>query len=80
MSASSSANKRGFLSDIPVSVKVFGLVSFFTDISGDMIFPLLPLFLTQYLGATAGFLGLIEGVAESTAAFCTLLSGIFADL
>ncbi len=64
---------------IPTSVFVFGLVSFLTDVSSDMIYPLLPLFLVQYLGAGQGFIGLVEGFAESTAAFFTLLSGLWAD-
>lgn len=58
---------------------VFGLVSFLTDVSSDMIYPLLPFFLTTTLGASAGFVGLIEGLAESSAAFFTLLSGAWAD-
>ncbi|MBI3307494.1 MAG: MFS transporter [Candidatus Omnitrophica bacterium] len=64
---------------IPGLVWTFGWVSFLTDISTDMIFPLLPIFLTQYLGAEKGFLGLIEGFADSTAAFFMLFSGILAD-
>ena len=44
-----------------------------------MIYPLLPLFLTTVLGAGPAFLGLIEGVAESTAALLKLISGVWAD-
>ena len=55
------------------------MVSFFTDVSADMIYPLLPVFLTQTLGVTASFVGLIEGFAESTTAFFTLFSGLWAD-
>jgi MFS family permease len=64
---------------IPKSVVVLGFVSFLTDMSSDMIYPLLPIFLVQYLGASQGFIGLIEGIAESTAAFFTLVSGVMAD-
>ena len=64
---------------IPANVIVFGIVSFLTDVSSDMIYPLLPIFLTQYLGAAQGFVGLVEGFAESTAAFFTLLSGFWTD-
>ena len=64
---------------IPQNVVVLGLVSFFTDVSSDMIYPLLPVFLTQYLGVGQSFLGLVEGFAESTAAFFKLLSGLWAD-
>ncbi len=65
--------------NLPGNIIVFGWISFLTDFSSDMVYPLLPLFLTQYLHAGQGFVGLIEGVAESTAAFFTLLSGLWAD-
>ncbi len=44
-----------------------------------MVYPLLPVFLIQYLGAGQSFVGLVEGFAESTAAFFTLASGVWAD-
>lgn len=58
---------------------ILGLVSLFTDISSEMIYPLLPLFLTTVLGAGPAFLGVIEGVAESTASLLKLVSGIVSD-
>lgn len=61
------------------NVLILGLVSLFTDISSEMIYPLLPLFLTSVLGAGPAFLGVIEGVAESTAALLKLVSGIISD-
>src|SRR3989338_250548 len=64
---------------IPKSVVIFGIVSFLTDTASDMIYPLLPVFLIQYLGAGQAFIGLIEGVAESSAAFFNLFSGIWSD-
>lgn len=64
---------------LPQSIFILGMVSFFTDISSDMIYPLLPVFLVTYLGASMGFMGLIEGIAESTAAFFMLFSGVWAD-
>jgi MFS family permease len=64
---------------LPHNVFILGLVSFLTDVSSYMIYPLLPLFLVSYLGAGQGVLGLIEGVAESTAAFFMLISGLWAD-
>lgn len=67
------------LKGISGNVLVLGIVSFLTDVSSEMIYPLLPLFLTTVLGAGPAFLGLIEGVAESTAAFLKLASGIFSD-
>ncbi len=61
------------------NVLILGLVSFFTDVSSEMIYPLLPVFLTTTLGAGPAVLGLIEGVAESTASLLKLLSGLWAD-
>ena len=61
------------------NVLILGLVSFFTDVSSEMIYPLLPLFLTGVLGAGPAFLGLIEGVAESTSSLLKLFSGIVSD-
>ena len=56
-----------------------GWVSLFNDISSEMIYPLLPLFLTQVLGAGVIFVGLIEGIAESVSSFLKLFSGWFSD-
>lgn len=64
---------------LPATVLVLGLVSLLTDVSSEMIYPLLPLFLTTALGAGPAFLGVIEGVAESTAALTKLGAGMAAD-
>src|SRR5512136_2071875 len=61
------------------NVLYLGLVSLFTDISSEMIYPLLPLFLTTVLGGGPAFLGVIEGVAESTSSVLKLVSGIMSD-
>ncbi|HEY5514023.1 MAG TPA: MFS transporter [Geomonas sp.] len=66
-------------SGITGNVLILGLVSFFTDVSSEMIYPLLPLFLTGVLGAGPAFLGMIEGIAESTASLLKLVSGIVSD-
>lgn len=66
-------------SGITGNVLVLGLVSFFTDVSSEMIYPLLPLFLSSVLGAGPAFLGVIEGVAESTASLLKLGSGVVSD-
>jgi len=55
------------------------IVSFLTDASSEMIYPLLPYFLTQTLRASAAFLGVVEGVAETTASLLKLFSGWFSD-
>ena len=64
---------------IPSSIWVLGLVSMFMDISSEMIHSLLPLFLIGPLGASALMVGLIEGLAESTALIVKVFSGAFSD-
>src|SRR5262245_13408388 len=61
------------------NVYALAAVSFFTDVSSEMIYPLLPVFLTTVLGASAGFIGAIEGAAESTASLLKLGSGWWSD-
>src|ERR1043165_6109877 len=61
------------------SVYALSAVSFFTDASSEMIYPLLPVFLTTVLGASAGALGVIEGAAETTSALLKLASGWWSD-
>ncbi len=60
------------------NVVLLGVVSFFADVSSDMVMPLLPAFLAS-LGAGAAYLGVIEGAAEATAALLKYLSGRWAD-
>lgn len=64
---------------VPRAVVILGLVSLFADVSSEMVYPLLPLFLTTTLGAPALAVGLIEGVAEGTASFLKLVSGRASD-
>ncbi len=66
-------------SRIPKAVIALGVVSFLTDLSSEMIYPLLPVFLGTVLGASVVTLGLIEGVAESTASLLKVVSGIWTD-
>ena len=61
------------------NVYALGAVSFFTDVAREMIYPLLPIFLTSVLATGAGFVGAIEGAAESTAALLKLFSGWWSD-
>ncbi len=65
--------------NIPANVVILGVVSFLTDVSGDMVYPLLSVYLTTYLGAGQMFVGLVEGLAESAAAIFKLVSGVWAD-
>ncbi len=64
-----------------ISMTVFwlGAVSFFTDASSEMIYPLLPVFLTTVLGASVISLGIIEGAAGSTAALLKIFAGGLSD-
>jgi len=61
------------------NVFVAGLVSFFMDVSSEMIYPLVPLFLANVLGVNKSLIGLIEGIAESTASLLKVFSGWFSD-
>ena len=56
-----------------------GIVSFFTDISTEMIYPLVPIFLTETLGVPRTILGAIEGLAESTTSMFRVVSGWLSD-
>src|SRR3954467_1231466 len=58
---------------------LIGWVSSFTDMAREMVYPLLPLFLTQVLGAGAMSLGVIEGAAEAANSALKILSGWWAD-
>jgi MFS family permease len=64
---------------LPRNVWVTTVTSFLTDISSEMLFNLLPLFLFNVLGVRTAVIGLIEGVAESTASVLKIFSGWFSD-
>ena len=78
-SAGKPVNMRALPTGLPKTVLILGLVSFFTDLSSEMIYPLLPIFLASVMWAGAVAIGVIEGIAESTAAFFKLVSGIWTD-
>jgi MFS family permease len=61
------------------NVIALGLVSLFNDASSEIIYPLLPLFLTATLGASAQFIGLIEGLTESASSLLKLPAGYLSD-
>ena len=67
------------LAGITRNVAALGVVSLLTDISSEMIIPVLPIFVTVTLGASMASLGMIEGVAESTAAILRIASGWLSD-
>lgn len=64
---------------LPRGVLAIGFVSFLSDVASDMIYPLLPDFLTRTLHAGPAALGLIEGVAEATASLMKAVSGWWSD-
>jgi MFS family permease len=61
------------------NVIFIGLVSFFADLSTEMVYPLIPLYLTTVFGATPALIGLIEGIAESLASLLRVFSGYITD-
>ena len=61
------------------NVILLGLVSFFSDISAEMVYPIIPLYLTSAFGATPALIGLIEGIAESLASLLKVFSGYITD-
>lgn len=61
------------------NVYYIGLVSFFADISAEMVYPLIPLYLAAVFGATPALIGLIEGIAESLASLLKVYSGFLTD-
>ncbi|MDI7251809.1 MAG: MFS transporter [Actinomycetota bacterium] len=74
-----SGDKKGNVAGLSRNVFCLGLVSFFNDLSSEMVYPLFPTFLTEFLGAGAWFLGLVEGLADSVASLLNLLSGWISD-
>ncbi len=70
--------KRSVLAGVTTNVLVLGIVSMLTDMSSEMIYPILPLFLTA-IGATGLIIGLIEGAAETTASLLKVVSGWYSD-
>ncbi len=64
---------------VPRNIWVVTATSFLTDISSDMIFNLIPLFLANVLGAGTAVIGLIDGIAETTASLMKIYSGALSD-
>jgi MFS family permease len=66
-------------SGLPATVVLLGFTSLFTDVGTEMIFPLLPVFLTEVLEAGPAYLGLVEGAADTVSSLLKLVSGVIAD-
>ena len=62
------------------NIIILGIASFLTDVSTEMVYPLLPLYLTSArIGASPAIVGLIEGMAESVASLLRVFSGAWSD-
>src|SRR5271157_6184677 len=64
---------------IPRAIWTLGFVSLLMDVSSEMVHALLPVFLVNELGASLAAVGLIEGIAEATAAITKIFSGALSD-
>lgn len=62
------------------NIVLIGLVSLFVDMSTEMVYPLIPLYLTATLGASPAIVGVIEGIAESIASLLKAFSGYIGDV
>mgnify|MGYP001164777867 FL=1 len=61
------------------NIIALGLVSFFSDISAEMVYPIIPLYLTSVFSVTPAIVGIIEGIAESVASLLKVFSGYITD-
>ena len=68
--------EKNSIKDLPRNIWAVGLTSFFMDVSSEMVINILPLFLSNVLGVKTNIIGLIEGVAESTASILKLFFGL----
>jgi MFS family permease len=73
------SSPKSALLTLPRNVWVVTVTSFLTDVSSEMIINLIPLFLANVLGVRTGVIGLIEGLAETTASLLKLYSGWLSD-
>ena len=64
---------------LPRQVKLFGAVSLLNDFASEMVYPLLPAFVTGVLGGGAVALGALDGAADAAAALVKLVAGRLAD-
>jgi MFS family permease len=71
--------KKSRIKGLPRNIWAVSLTSFFMDISSEMVINLIPLFLSNALGVKTNIIGLIEGVAESTASILKVFSGWLSD-
>lgn len=72
-------SRKKLMSNGTRNIILLGLISCFADISSEMVYPLIPLYLTAAFGATPVLVGLIEGIAESIASLLKVFSGYISD-
>ena len=70
---------KNFKEGLTKNVIALGIVSGLTDISSEMLYPVIPIFLNQFLNANMSLIGLIEGIAESTANILKIFGGYLSD-
>lgn len=70
---------KKFKEGLSKNVIILGIVSGLTDISSEMLYPVIPIFLSQFLKAPMTVIGLIEGIAESTASILKIWGGYISD-
>jgi len=70
---------RKSLRELPRNIWAVSITSFFMDISSEMVINIIPLFLSNVLGVRTSIIGLIEGIAESTASLLKIFSGWLSD-
>ena len=73
------AERKARIKDLPRNIWAVSFTSFFMDISSEMVVNIIPLFLSNILGVKTNIIGLIEGVAESTASILKIFSGWLSD-
>lgn len=73
------ASRPGVRPPLPRNVRTLAAVSFLTDVSSELVYPLLPIFLSTVLGVSAAGLGVIEGFAESASSLLRLPAGWWSD-
>ena len=71
-------NKNSFFKGLTRNILIVGLISLFTDISSEMVFPLIPLYLV-FLGGGGFVVALVEGAAETTSSLLKVFSGYWSD-
>jgi len=74
-----STSSNGIYQKLPKGIWALGFVSMFMDISSELVHSLLPIFMSTVLGASMVTIGIIEGIAEATAAIAKVFSGIVSD-